>query len=423
MRFASYLLFIRRHLMGSKLRALAAVAGVAAAALVWMMAAGAGWMALREIAPRLEAVFPANRLVVRPQVANLLILQMGPSRITEDQIKDISSWPGVASVARQTAITFPISAHVSLLGNEIDTDAIVNGVDRQLVASEIAPDQTFAYDSSPSATVPVVASRYFLEMYNLGYAESQSLPRVNESAVIGRRFTLILGESICTGPSERKRELECRIVGLTRNISLIGLVVPYEYAQAWNRWYHGKRSEGCTALHVSTASAADYAEIEQRLAKAGLNVESHRDLLQRTRLTLALVTAGVGGFGALVLALAGLNLWNTFTLILMQQREQIGILRAVGAAPGSVFMIYAGEALLVTAMGCAIGGGLGASVFLFLRGPLASFTAAYDFIGVLRLEPALGAALLTLPLVMAFVCLFALPQIARAARRPISELL
>jgi len=426
-RFRSYLFLIGRHMAGAPLRSVVAVAGVAVAAAVWMAAVAAVWLVRVEIAPRIETIFPANRLVARPAAAPLLMFDIGPARLSEATARAIEGWPGVAAVARQAAITFPLRAEINLLGNALQTDAIVNGVDPSLVAAELPDPGAFAYSSDPAAPVPVVASRYFLDMYNLGYAESEGLPRVNESAVVGRHFQLILGESVSSGPREKKRIAQCRVVGLTRNVQLIGLVVPIEYAREWNAWHRGAGAasarEGYTALHVSVRSAEAYAEVESRLRAEGMQVESARDLLERARLMLALIVGGATAGGLLVVALAGFNLWNTFTLNLIQRRREIAVLRALGATPGQVFAVFGAEALALAAAGCALGGGAIATLVLAARGRLPDLPEAFDFLDGARFGAALGAAGATLPVVILAVCLFAAPQIARAARRPICEML
>ena len=452
------MLIISRHVMGAKLRTAAAVGGVAAASVVAMAAAGAVFLALHQIAPRVEAVFPENRLVARPAPVNVMMLDVGPGRIPEAMAGEIARWPGVQSVARQVAITFPLSAQATIVGNELNTDAIVNGVDGRLVEGEVAPGQVFAFNEGASGPVPVMASRYFLDMYNLGYAESQGLPRVNDAAVIGRHFRLALGESISSGPRPVKKVVNCQIVGLTRNVNLIGLIVPIEYSIQWNAWYKEATasqgggllanllgalnkpnptspsrpsrppspltpSDGYTALHISAASAQAYANIERRLTEKGLRVESHRDLLGRARLLLAAVTGGSMAFALAVLVLAGFNVWNTFTLILMQQREQIGILKAVGAAPRHVLILFGAEALLLAVAGAAVGAAITAAAAIALRYTIVGFAASFEFLGPMSFRPAVVVAAAALPVVVLVVCLFALPQIARAARRPVRELL
>ncbi len=424
MRLESYILLMGRSFRSAWARSFFAVAGVAVGAAVWVGAWALVWTARHYVAPRIEAVFPANRLVVKPRPIDIALIRMGPKRISGDQARDIEALPGVASVYRQQAITFPLMATLSILGQSIQTDAIVNGVDPELVREGLADGYAFAYSDAPDALVPVMASRYFLDMYNLGYAESQGLPRVNQAAVVGRTFQLDLGESFSIGSQSRSRTVTCQIVGLTDNISLIGLVVPLKYAETWNEWYHGQPATEYGALHVATASAEDYQSVRTALTERGFLVEGHQETLEQIQWGLAVVTWGSLFGGGLVVFLAGLNVWNTFTLMMMQQRRSIGVMRAVGATPGLVLGLYGAQLAVLIALGCLIGGGGAAWGIAAMEPMLSALGDHYAFLGDwTSVAGSIGRpGFIGLPLVALVAWGGMVPQMVVYARAPIRSL-
>lgn len=423
MKLIACLPFVQRHLTAAPWRSTVVVLATAVAAAIWIVAVTAASVLLNDIAPQVEAAFPGNRLVARPQEMSLLMFQVGPSHIPDALFEEVSNWPGVEYAARQAPLTFPVQAEIEILGNVIGTDAVVCGVDAELVADNLAAGKQFEYWHERLGPIPVMASRYFLDMYNIGYAPSQGLPRFNESAAIGMKFDLLLGDSIAIGPSAKSKRVTCEIVGLTRDVNLICVVLPIEYATRWNDWFHGKPSSGSSALHVSVASSEAFVDVEKRLVEKGLRVESQRETLDRARLLLRSATAGAIGFALLVVGLAGVSLWQAFTLLLMQQHRDIGLLRAIGATPSLVFGLFAIEALALATAGCVLGTMGGAGAILVLRGVTRSAVNSFDFLGEFSVASDTMLALSTLPAVVVLIACFAAPQILRSVRRPITELL
>jgi len=150
------------------------------------------------------------------------------------------------------------------------------------------------------------------------------------------------------------------------------------------------------SMEVGRAAAAEVAAIDPRVPAFGLR--SYESMLSASvaarRFTLALV----GTFAALALLLAAVGLYGVVAYSVRQRTREIGVRMAVGADPGRIARLVAGESARMLAIGLGAGlvGSLGAARLLsgFLYGvgpadPLAVVAAA----GVLALAAALATLL------------------------------
>ena len=61
-----------------------------------------------------------------------------------------------------------------------------------------------------------------------------------------------------------------------------------------------------------------------------------------------------GGFGAAALVLSGFLVVNLMTALLVGQRREIGVMKAIGASPWQIAGLYLGLALALGLAACAI---------------------------------------------------------------------
>ena len=71
------------------------------------------------------------------------------------------------------------------------------------------------------------------------------------------------------------------------------------------------------------------------------------------------LTLTVGGIGAISLAVAGVLIMNVMLVSVTQRTQEVGLLKAVGAASGQITLLFLTEAALLSLLGAAVGLGLG----------------------------------------------------------------
>lgn len=336
---------------------LAMIAGMTVGTLALGLAVVVGPGVGRSVQAHLKDLFPAERVLLRPRALSLIWLQVETTTITPATVQAVRALPGVVRVSPEATIRFPISAEGTLMGNTLRTEVSVTGVEGWLLGDD--EPTSFTYNPASGRPMPAVLSQYFLDLYNMSYAESNSLPKLTPFAVVGRNFNLILGEStiMSRNMGQMPREVPCRIVGLSRNPDLLGLAFPLEAVEDLNRQY-GLKNKKYRTLHVELESPEAVDAIRDNLKALGLKVLDRNTHWKRLSVIVRLVGFGFVGLGGLVFVLALAYMTSSVNGMLSRRRREMAVLRAVGASSAQVALLLAVEIALAGGLG--VGAGIGA---------------------------------------------------------------
>lgn len=221
--------------------------------------------------------------------------------------------------------------------------------------------------------VPVLVSYTMLELYNgnvqsmlSGTAGSQSLPRLNKSALIGVEFEATLGDGIL-GNAKRvesgattTEEKRFRVVGFSQAAIPLGATIPISYVERWNARFNGENTEGqYHSILVQAENPKDLPRIAEFVeTQLGLEIHSRYDDQRRASTMLTIITAVFAALSLAITLLSALNLANTFLMIVAERRREFGIMRALGAKKSQIASLVVGEAFLIAAVGCLLAWGI-----------------------------------------------------------------
>jgi hypothetical protein len=346
--------------------------------------------------------FPLDRVELEPKAGpepGLLSVLLGggapPPGIEATTVERVASMPGVRRAYPKLRAAFPAAAFggKELLGREIGTHEVpLEGLDPALIAGELKGPLPFAdplagggatcggddacgparYCERPSGEgagrcsdpVPVLVSRYLIELFNKGIAPAHGYPPVAASLLAraeGLPFRLELGASMLgRAPRGAPRAVRARIVGVSPNAIDLGLTLPLGVMERWNREYAGEAAAARrSSLLVRVTSADRVAPLVEAAAREGLapRDERARDLSAMVNGVAALL----GLVSLVMLAVASSNIAFTFRALVAERTAEIGLYRALGATPGDV------RAWLL-ALAAAVGAAAGAAGALLARG-------------------------------------------------------
>ncbi len=303
-----------------------------------------------EVRPHLLKLFPEERLVVRPGDLDIAFFKFETGKLSEPVRAEIEAMPDVAHVYPQMSADFPVMAEMRIGRMDLDysSDVIIFGVPGELIASDLPKGTEFTYTSDRRGPVPVAVSAYFLDMYNMGLAESADLPKLSASAAIGREFDLTLGaSSLGLAGTETPRTIRAKIVGLTQNPMLVGLVVPLEAMKEWNATYKPNEPIVYSVLHVDMRDPEAVSHVRETLVKKGFRVSTASDNLERLRKVVGGIEGFLFGAMILILALASVGILTTVAMSARERRPAWGLARATGLTPGAMLGLAVSEAIIV----------------------------------------------------------------------------
>jgi putative ABC transport system permease protein len=146
--------------------------------------------------------------------------------------------------------------------------------------------------------------------------------------------------------------------------------------KAW--WYNDPdilEHEGYDELVIEAASLNDAVQIVEVLEERGFEVETLRTMLDTINKGMVIAQTMLGSIGGLALLVASLGIANTMIMAVYERTREIGILKAVGASPGDIRVLFMAEASLIgllgglvgTIIGWLLGLGLNRAILAYLR--------------------------------------------------------
>lgn len=366
MRFSNFSYMVASNLTEKKWRTLFAVLVIAFAVAVALAVTAVSSGMLRGLESRAADMFPPTVIMVKPKTVALAMLSFNSAVIDEDTVTKIRAMPGISRVEPQLSLRVPLRMEVEIAGQYAVTDAVVIGVEPSTLQNSVANGMTFEYDDASSQPVPCVVPKLLLDMYNLAYADSIGFPKINEDFLIGKRFTMVLGQTYLAGGAGGKQDkLLCRVVGLVSDPSLVpGVYMPIEYVRRLNAWYTDNSNQPYTALRAIIDRPDQVDAISKELSDMGLMVEGNRWAYDSITFATKAGAVLLYTFAFLILLVTSFSILNLFSLIMAHRTGEMRLLTAVGATKSTLRWLYFSEAVAIAMAGVIIGG---AVVYLGLK--------------------------------------------------------
>lgn len=192
--------------------------------------------------------------------------------------------------------------------------------------------QTDAWHFSPEDNVvPIILPRNYLDMYNFGFAETRSMPKLTEG-MIG----LIKFDVVVWGNGQRK-DLKGKIVGLSNRINTI--LVPQSFMD-WANEHYGKGNVQQPSRIIAEINNISDPAISKYLKEKGYEAEGNSDAVSRMSSLLKILVTIVISVGIVICILSFIILMLSIYLLLEKNMEKLHKLRLIGYTKSSVTRPY-----------------------------------------------------------------------------------
>jgi hypothetical protein len=175
--------------------------------------------------------------------------------------------------------------------------------------------------------------------------------------LIGREVVLVL-----KAPRGDEQEFPLHMVGVVetyRGTNYAGAFVGPADAMALKAWWANDpdllERQGYDSLTVKAASLNDAVQVVDLLRARGFEVESLKTTLDMANRAMAIMQTMLGSIGGLALFVAAIGIANTMVMAIYERTREIGILKAVGASPGDIRLLFLTEAALIGLLGGVAG--------------------------------------------------------------------
>ncbi|MDB4963032.1 MAG: hypothetical protein JWP01_3031 [Myxococcales bacterium] len=223
--------------------------------------------------------------------------------------------------------------------------------------------------------VPVVLSATVVELYNNQFAKSHGMPIADKDLVnfliqsrglSAMRFSIGLANTTVAGSggvtNKRPRRVEAVVVGVSKRAMPIGVTMPIQYIERWNKEYLGQEAATAySSIIVKLRDRNQLAPFSQWLVdKQGLRLEDN--IGERFATVIFVIRLLFLIISVAILVVAIINIGHNFFIQVSERRREIGIMRAVGATETDVQLIVLGEAAVIGIVGGLLGIGLALAI-------------------------------------------------------------
>lgn len=348
----------------------------------------------------LHRIFPVDRVDVVPPKTSFdsgtagaldalgSLLGAGPKPLDQAAVTALAAHPDVASVSPRAKVAFPVRGWggEKLIGRTAYVDLPIDGIDPQAVAPELRdPQNPLAFvDHEPSSNqfctedkncstgqfcdwdvnkcrppIPVLISPFLIEVYNSSIAKMNGLPRIN-GFVLGRLrgfvFVADLGRSFLArkAVTDKVRYRHLVLAGVSDRATPIGITIPLPYVQRWNAELAGARAAGeFSSLAVQLRPGRGVTGVVKLVRQLGYTIEDNG--AEQASLAVLLLTALFVLVSLSTLIVAAGSVAHTFFRAISERRHELGVMRAVGASRGDIFLLLLAEAALIGLCGGVFG--------------------------------------------------------------------
>ena len=216
--------------------------------------------------------------------------------------------------------------------------------------------------------VPIVMSPAMIELYNGQFAKSHGLPIADvdfvkfvtaRGGLSAMRFSIGLGSTTVAGSNTQlkrpPRRVEAVLVGISPRAMPIGMTMPIQYIERWNREYLGQEAATTySSIIVKLKDRHDIAVFAQWL-QDDLDLRLEDSLGEKFATAIFYIRLLLVGISVVIILISAINIGHNFFMQISERKRELGLLRAVGASRADVLLVVLGEAALIGLIGGALG--------------------------------------------------------------------
>ncbi len=268
-------------------------------------------------------------LIVSKRISGVSILGSGESYgFSQKDIEDITSQPFCKSVGAFTASQYRVVCSLGVQGvAQMGTDMFFESVPDRFVDTDLS-QWTFHPEEG---VIPIVLPRSYLAIYNFGFAQSQSLPKISEG-IIGMIDMVV----VLRGNGQEQR-LKGKVIGFSSRLNTI--LVPESFIRWSNARFAPEADLTPNRVIVEVKNPTDDAIVKYMNEH---NLELEDDKLDAGKATyfLRVVTVLVMCIGLLISILSFYILMLSIYLLVQKNTEKLRNLLLIGYSPVRVSLPY-----------------------------------------------------------------------------------
>ena len=247
---------------------------------------------------------------------------------SDEEIQDVTNQPFCKSVGAFTASQYRVVCSMGVDGvARFGTDMFFESVPDRFVDTDLS---NWKFDPN-EGVIPIVLPRTYLTIYNFGFAQSQSLPKISEG-IVGMIDMVVL----LHGNGQEQR-MKGKVIGFSTRLNTI--LVPESFIEWSNAKFAPEADLTPNRLIVEVKNPTDDA-IVKYINDHNLELEDDKLDAGKATYFLRLVTILVMCIGMLISILSFYILMLSIYLLVQKNTEKLRNLLLIGYSPVRVSLPY-----------------------------------------------------------------------------------
>lgn len=306
-------------------------AGFAFANLFGMLIVLLGYQFYRDVLPVFtsqDSFMKADYLIISKKIGAASTLSGRTNSFSPAEEDELKSQSFVKHAGRFTSTDYKVEANMgvngqSVLSSELFFESVPDGfIDVPLTEWQYTPG---------SHEVPIILPRTYINMYNFGFAQSHSLPKISDGLVGMIDFHIYIHGN------GRNDEFKGRVIGFSNRLNTI--LVPQAFMDWSNATYAPGRGSDPTRLIVEVTNPTDE-NIMKYLEKKGYDVEDDKLQSEKTTYFLRMTVTVVMAVGVVISVLSFYILMLSIYLLVQKNTSKLENLLLIGYSPAHVALPY-----------------------------------------------------------------------------------
>ena len=327
---------------------MAQTVGFTLAGLVGMAIVLTALQAYRDVLPvfdRPDSFMRGDYLVLSKQGGALQAIGLGSSDFTAEELADLRAQPFVREAGAFTPADYRIKGTVGMGGVELSTYLFFESVPDLFLD---VGAENWDYKAG-DRDIPIIIPRNYLNLYNFGFAQSRSLPKLSEGLM-----SLVQMDIMMRG-NGRVEQYKGNIVGFSNRLNTI--LVPQSFMDWANKNFAPEKEAEPSRLIVEVKNPTDTA-ITDYFQQKNYETEGNNLDAGKTTYFLRLITAIVMGVGLFISILSFYILMLSIFLLLQKNTVKLENLLLIGyspmrvATPYYILTVGLNVLVLLLAIGC-----------------------------------------------------------------------
>ena len=306
-------------------------AGFAFANLFGMLIVLFGFQFYQDVLPvftQQDSFMKADYLIMSKKIGMGNTISGRTNTFSGSEIDDVSSQKFVKKVGKFTSTEYKVDASMGVNGvNVLNSELFFESVPDGFVD---VPLKDWKYEPG-SKEVPIILPRTYINMYNFGFAQSHSLPKISDG-LVG-----MIDLEIFIQAGGKKEQFKGKVIGFSSRLNTI--LVPQAFMDWSNHEFAPEVHSDPTRLIVEVGNPADE-NISQYLDENGYEVETDKLDAEKTTYFLRMMVTMVMVVGLVISILSFYILMLSIYLLVQKNSSKLENLLLIGYSPANVSKPY-----------------------------------------------------------------------------------